>query len=42
MSVFAVGKYIDELVKLGSALKINKRIVVCDSVAVNTLLAIPL
>jgi len=41
-SVFATGKYVDELAVGGTALKIKKRIVVCDSVSIDTLLAIPL
>jgi 3-phenylpropionate/cinnamic acid dioxygenase small subunit len=41
--VFATGKYIDRIVADDTgALRLAERIVVCDSVAVDTLLAIPL
>ncbi|MBK4738682.1 aromatic-ring-hydroxylating dioxygenase subunit beta [Noviherbaspirillum pedocola] len=40
--VFATGKYIDRIVAESGQLQFAERIVVCDSVAVDTLLAIPL
>lgn len=40
--VFATGKYIDRIVADSGRLQFAERIVVCDSVAVDTLLAIPL
>lgn len=40
--VFATGKYIDRIVADAGSLRFAERIVVCDSVAVDTLLAIPL
>lgn len=42
MSLFATGKYVDQLLIQGSGLAIEKRQVVCDSIAIDTLLAIPL
>lgn len=42
MSLFASGKYVDQLLIQGSELAIEKRQVVCDSIAIDTLLAIPL
>lgn len=40
--VFASGRYFDEVVREGGALKLRKRDVVCDSSRIDTLLAIPL
>lgn len=42
MDLFATGKYVDEFRREGDRLLLRKRIVVCDSVSVDTLLAIPL
>jgi 3-phenylpropionate/cinnamic acid dioxygenase small subunit len=42
ISMFATGKYVDELVKTHSGIRIKKRVVVCDSISIDTLLAIPL
>jgi 3-phenylpropionate/cinnamic acid dioxygenase small subunit len=42
ISCFATGKYVDQLLIQSSELVIEKRQVVCDSIAVDTLLAIPL
>ena len=40
--VFASGRYLDEVVRQGDALKLRRRDVVCDSSRIDTLLAIPL
>jgi 3-phenylpropionate/cinnamic acid dioxygenase small subunit len=40
--VFASGRYLDEVVREGSTLKLRRRDVVCDSSRIDTLLAIPL
>ena len=40
--VFASGRYLDEVVRQGEALKLRRRDVVCDSSRIDTLLAIPL
>ncbi|HEY1226236.1 MAG TPA: aromatic-ring-hydroxylating dioxygenase subunit beta [Ramlibacter sp.] len=40
--VFASGRYLDEAVRQGDALKLRRRDVVCDSSRIDTLLAIPL
>jgi 3-phenylpropionate/cinnamic acid dioxygenase small subunit len=40
--VFASGRYFDEVVQEGGALKLARRDVVCDSSRIDTLLAIPL
>jgi anthranilate 1,2-dioxygenase small subunit len=42
MDLFATGRYLDLLVVDGSGLRIQERLVVCDSSRVDTLLAIPL
>lgn len=42
MDLFATGKYVDELRRDGDGLLLRERIVVCDSVSIDTLLAIPL
>ncbi len=42
MDLFAIGKYLDEFQRDGETLKLKKRIVVCDSISIDTLLAIPL
>lgn len=42
MDLFATGKYVDELQRDGDRLLLRKRVVVCDSISVDTLLAIPL
>ena len=41
-AVFATGRYIDTYVIAGGAAKLSKRIVVCDSSRIDTLLVIPL
>jgi len=40
--IFASGRYFDEVTRVGDALKLKKRDVVCDSNRIDTLLAIPL
>jgi 3-phenylpropionate/cinnamic acid dioxygenase small subunit len=40
--VFASGRYLDEVVREGNAMRLRKRDVVCDSSRIDTLLAIPL
>ncbi|TFZ06170.1 terephthalate 1,2-dioxygenase [Ramlibacter henchirensis] len=40
--VFASGRYLDEVVRDGNAMRLRKRDVVCDSSRIDTLLAIPL
>ena len=42
ISMFATGKYVDELVRTASGIRLKKRVVVCDSISIDTLLAIPL
>ena len=42
MSLFASGKYIDDIIVTGRMPKFKSRIVVCDSVRVHTLVVIPL
>lgn len=42
MDLFASGRYLDELVEEGGALRFRERLVVCDSSRIDTLLAIPL
>lgn len=43
MDLFAAGKYIDTFAARGDgALALSRRVVVCDSVSIDTLLAIPL
>ena len=42
MSLFASGKYIDDINVTGRMPKFKSRIVVCDSVRVHTLVVIPL
>ena len=41
-TIFASGRYIDEVTRVDSALRIARRDVVCDSHRIDTLLAIPL
>jgi anthranilate 1,2-dioxygenase small subunit len=40
--IFATGLYLDTYMVKGSELKLSKRLVVCDSSRVDTLMAIPL
>lgn len=42
MTVFACGEYLDRIVETGRGLRFAERLAVCDSRAVDTLLAIPL
>ncbi|CAM5514584.1 aromatic-ring-hydroxylating dioxygenase subunit beta [Eoetvoesiella caeni] len=42
MDLFATGKYVDQIVAHNEEQKLEKRIVVCDSISFDTLLAIPL
>jgi len=42
MDIFATGKYVDEFEKVESSWLLRKRVVVCDSISIDTLLAIPL
>lgn len=42
MDLFATGKYVDRIVTHNASKKLEKRIVVCDSISFDTLLAIPL
>lgn len=42
MDLFATGKYIDDVVRADSTIKLEKRIVACDSISFDTLLALPL
>jgi 3-phenylpropionate/cinnamic acid dioxygenase small subunit len=43
MDLFATGKYVDTVVAKGDTeLALSKRVVVCDSISIDTLLAIPL
>ncbi len=42
MSVFACGRYLDRVVEADGALRLARRIVVCDSRTVDTLLVVPL
>lgn len=43
MDLFATGKYVDTVAAKGDGtLALSRRVVVCDSVAIDTLLAIPL
>jgi anthranilate 1,2-dioxygenase small subunit len=40
--IFCTGKYLDELIDLSGDLKFRKRIVVCDSERIDTMIVIPL
>jgi len=42
MDIFATGKYVDEFQCCDSNWRLRKRVVVCDSISIDTLLAIPL
>jgi 3-phenylpropionate/cinnamic acid dioxygenase small subunit len=43
LDLFATGKYVDTVVAKGDTeLALSKRVVVCDSISIDTLLAIPL
>lgn len=42
MDIFATGKYVDVLLRADKRMLLRQRIVVCDSVSIDTLLAIPL
>lgn len=42
MDIFATGKYVDEFQYVDTDWLLRKRVVVCDSISIDTLLAIPL
>lgn len=42
MSVFCTGKYVDEIVLDGDSPKFRKRLVICDSNRIDTLIVIPI